>query len=39
MSDVQAFIGSWREEMKAGYDEMATGLGIWILSFCFKKCQ
>jgi hypothetical protein len=24
---VEAFIGSWREEIKIGYDEMATALG------------
>ena len=27
MAGVDAFIGSWREELKIGYDEMATGLG------------
>ncbi|XP_060599633.1 fatty acid-binding protein type 2-like isoform X3 [Ruditapes philippinarum] len=25
---VEAFIGSWREEIKIGYDEMATALGL-----------
>lgn len=26
MSGVQAFIGSWREEEKTGYDEMANAI-------------
>lgn len=28
MAGVQAFIGSWREEEKTGYDEMANALGL-----------
>lgn len=28
MSGVEAFIGSWREEEKTGYDEMANALGL-----------
>lgn len=27
MSGVQGFIGSWREEEKSGYDEMANAIG------------
>ncbi|KAH3797692.1 fatty acid-binding protein type 2-like [Dreissena polymorpha] len=28
MSGVDAFIGSWREEEKVGFDEMASALGL-----------
>ncbi|XP_052789484.1 uncharacterized protein LOC128223973 isoform X2 [Mya arenaria] len=28
MSGVEAFIGSWREEEKEGYEEMASALGL-----------
>ncbi|WAR31580.1 FABP7-like protein [Mya arenaria] len=28
MSGMEAFIGSWREEEKEGYEEMATALGL-----------
>lgn len=45
MAGVQGFIGSWREEEKTGYDEMANALGryherklfqtIWVLYWQF----
>jgi hypothetical protein len=28
MAGIQAFVGSWREEEKAGFNEMADALGI-----------
>ena len=28
MAGVQAFVGSWREEDKTGFNEMADALGI-----------
>ena len=31
MAGIEAFIGSWREETKEGFDQMADALGIFII--------
>lgn len=37
MTGLDAFVGSWQEQSKEGFDEMASALGKLNITFIYKR--